>query len=86
MFQTLVMICMISNPNMCYTLADTYGPYEYKKDCMIRAYEIASNIPDNMPDFVAVKYKCIKDDNTEGKVRTQWHMKTEKLLYLRSTT
>ena len=63
------------------TLADTYGPYEYKKDCMRRAYEIASNIPENMPDFVAVKYKCIKQDDAEGKVRTQWHMKTDEQHY-----
>ena len=71
---------------MCHTLSDTYGPYDNKKQCITRAYEIGTQLPEHMPDYVAVKYKCFKTEESEGKVRTQWHMRTDELLYLRSTT
>ena len=81
MFETFVLICSISNPNMCHTLSDTYGPYDSKKQCIQRAYEIGEELPNHMPDYVAVKYKCFKTEESKGKVRTQWHMKTDEQLY-----
>ena len=70
MFETFVLICSISNPNLCYTLSDTYGPYENKKQCIQRAYEIGEQLPNHMPDYVAVKYKCFETEELKGKVRT----------------
>jgi len=82
MFETLVLVCMIGTSNICHTLADLEGPYKTKQECLSRAYEIAADLPAYMPNFQAMKYKCIKDKETlEGKVKIQWHMKTDEQLY-----
>jgi len=70
MFETFVLICSISNPNICHTLSDTYGPYDSKKQCIQRAYEIGEQLPNHMPNYVAVKYKCFETEELKGKVRT----------------
>ena len=58
MFETWVLICAIGSP-LCHTLVDEYGPYTNKKQCITRAYEIAADLPEHMPNYEAVKYKCI---------------------------
>ena len=50
---------MVSNPNLCHTLSDLYGPYDTKRECAQRAYEIAIELPEHMPGYVPMKYKCI---------------------------
>ncbi len=50
---------MVSNPNLCHTLSDLYGPYDTKKECAQRAYEIAKELPEHMPGYVPMKYKCV---------------------------
>ena len=85
MFETLVLVCVIGTTNICHTLEDLEGPYKTKQECISRAYEIAADLPSYMPNYQALKYKCIKDRETiEGKVRTQWHRKPDELLYSRS--
>jgi hypothetical protein len=37
---------------------------------MDRAYEIGAELPNYMPSFQAMKYKCVEVKNDEGKVRT----------------
>ena len=59
MFQALVLACLATNPNICQTLEDLYGPYETKKECTTRAYEIAVELPEYLPNYVAMKYKCV---------------------------
>jgi len=59
MFETFVLVCMINNPNLCHTLSDLYGPYDTKRECAQRAYEIAIELPEHMPGYVPMKYKCI---------------------------
>ena len=81
MFEAFVLICSISNPNLCHTLEDTYGPYKDKKQCITRAYTIAAELPAYMPDYVAIKYKCFKQEDAEGRVRVQWHMRTDEQRY-----
>ena len=49
---------MVSNPNLCHTLSDLYGPYDTKKECEQRAYEIAKELPEYMPAYIPMKYKC----------------------------
>ena len=78
MFETWVLVCMIGNPNLCHTLADLYGPYETKKECITRAYEIAMELPEHMPDYVAVKYKCLEPSDQKGKVNTNYGRDQEK--------
>jgi hypothetical protein len=85
MFETWVLICAIGSP-LCHTLVDEYGPYHNKKQCIERAYEIAVDLPEHMPDYEAVKYKCVTvKEDLKGKIKTKWHMKTDEQLYLKST-
>ena len=71
MFETLVLVCIMNNTNICHTLEDLEGPYKTKQECISRAYEIAADLPSYMTNYQALKYKCIKDKETlEGKVRT----------------
>ena len=82
MFETLVLVCIMNNTNICHTLEDLEGPYKTKQECISRAYEIAKDLPEYMPNYQALKYKCIKDkEPIEGKVKIQWHMKAEEQLY-----
>ena len=82
MFETLVLVCIMNNTDICHTLEDLEGPYKTKQECISRAYEIAKDLPEYMPNYQALKYKCIKDKETiEGKVKIQWHTKAEEQLY-----
>ncbi len=70
MFETLVLVCIMNNTNICHTLEDLEGPYKTKQECISRAYEIAKDLPEYMPNYQALKYKCIKGKETiEGKVK-----------------
>ena len=58
MFEAFVFICMLKDPTNCQTLQDIQGPYIKESQCIKRAYEIAMDLPEWMPEYVAVKYKC----------------------------
>jgi hypothetical protein len=80
MFETFVLVCLIGNTNICHTLSDIQGPYETKKQCEVRAYEIAVDLPDWMPNYEAVKYKCVKaDDTPEGKMKILWQQNVKRV-------
>ncbi len=53
---------MLKDPTVCHTLKDIEGPYNKKSQCVQRAYEIAVELPDWMPEYIATKYKCISDE------------------------
>jgi hypothetical protein len=70
MFETWVLVCAIGS-SICHTLSDLHGPYATKQECITRAYEIAADLPEHMPNYVATKYKCITvKEQLKGKVRT----------------
>ena len=69
MFEAFVFICMLKNPEVCKTLKDIKGPYQTEKQCEVRAYEIAMELPDWMPEYIAVRYKC---DKKTDKINTTW--------------
>lgn len=69
MFEAFVLVCLIGTNNICHTLEDLEGPYKTEKQCTTRAYEIAMELPEYMPNYVAVKYKCKIE---EGKIKTTW--------------
>ena len=69
MFEAFVLVCMIGNSDVCHTLKDLEGPYETKQECIARTYEMAADLPDYMPTFQALKYKCFEDKDY-SKVRT----------------
>jgi hypothetical protein len=58
MFEVLVLVCLASNPNNCFPLADTRGPYETREQCVERSIEMREAISE-MPDHVPQAYKCI---------------------------
>ena len=69
MFEAFVYICMLKDPEVCRTLKDIKGPYQTEKQCEVRAYEIAMELPDWMPEYIAVRYKCDKETD---KINTTW--------------
>ena len=58
MFEAFVFICMLKDPTNCQTLQDTQGPYIKESQCIKRAYDIAMDLPEWMPEYVAIRYKC----------------------------
>ena len=61
MFEAFVLVCMLRDPTVCHTLQDTEGPYKTEQQCEVRAYEIAMELSEYMPEYIATKYKCIDD-------------------------
>lgn len=61
MFEAFVLVCWMGSADVCHTLEDLEGPYKTKKQCISRAYEIAMELPEYMPNYVAMKYKCSED-------------------------
>ena len=70
MFEAFVLVCLLGTNNICHTLEDLEGPYKTEKQCVSRAYEIAVELPDWMPEYVAVRYKCSEEGLDKDKVRT----------------
>ena len=71
MFEAFVLVCMIGDSNVCHTLKDLEGPYKTKQECIVRTYEMAADLPDYMPMFQALKYKCYEDKDSD-KVRINY--------------
>ena len=71
MFEAFVFVCLLKDPQTCQTLADIHGPYKTEKQCVSRAYEIAVDLPEYLPEYIAVKYKCTTEGLAveEGKMR-----------------
>ena len=70
MFEAFVLVFLMGTNNICHTLEDLEGPYKTEKQCVKRAYEIATELPSYMPNYYALKYKCMIE---EGKIKTTWH-------------
>tara|TARA_R100001440_G_scaffold33396_1_gene52328 strand:- start:659 stop:868 length:210 start_codon:yes stop_codon:yes gene_type:complete len=58
MFEVFVLVCLVSNPNTCFEVADTRGPYETKEQCIARSEEMREAI-NEMPDHIPQAYKCL---------------------------
>jgi len=52
---------MLKDPMNCQTLQDTEGPYRTEKQCVARVYEIAVELPEYLPQYIATRYKCNKE-------------------------
>jgi hypothetical protein len=63
MFEAMVLVCLLRDPQTCQTLMDIEGPYKTEIECEVRAHEIAMELPEWMPEYIAVRYKC----NRKGK-------------------
>ena len=58
MFEVLVLVCLASNPNNCFEMEDTRGPYETREQCVERSIEMPEAI-EEMPDHIPQAYKCV---------------------------
>lgn len=58
MFEAMVLVCLLKDPQTCHALMDIRGPYKTEKECEIRSYEIAVELPEWMPEYIATEYKC----------------------------
>ena len=81
MFEAFVLVCLMGTNNICHTLQDLEGPYKTEKECTTRAYEIAVELPSYMPNYYALKYKCMVE---KGKIKTTWQKKQKRLESLKS--
>ncbi len=68
MFEAFVLVCMLKDPTVCHTLQDTEGPYIKQSQCVKRVYQIAVELPEYMPEYLAVKYKCIEEGSAKEKL------------------
>jgi len=80
MFEAFVLVCMIGDSNICHTLQDLEGPYKTRQECIVRTYEMAADLPDYLPMFQALKYKCF-EDKEYNKVRTSYGNKDTQRQY-----
>ena len=69
MFEVLVLVCLASNPNNCFEMEDTRGPYETRQQCIDRSVEMREFI-NTLPDHVPQAYKCIFNEITIKGVAT----------------
>ena len=74
----MVLVCMLKDPTVCHTLLDTQGPYTKEEQCVRRAYEIAVELPEHMPEYIATKYKCVKKNSPKGEVKINYGRDKEK--------
>ena len=62
MFKVLITVCMINNPAQCMFIENTKYPvvYETFESCKARALEIGSEVPNYLPNWKAIRWKCQK--------------------------
>ena len=70
MYELFVLACLISNPNQCITLQDLYGPHETHDKCLARAYVIAKEMPEYVPLYFPISYKCLNLKKEGNKIGT----------------
>jgi hypothetical protein len=62
MFKAVVTICLINSATVCMILENFQYPvvYETYEQCKERALEMGSQVPEYMPKWKAIRWKCIK--------------------------
>jgi len=61
MFEVFVLVCLASDPNTCFEIEDTRGPYETRNQCIARSEEMREFI-NEMPDHTPQAYKCVHNE------------------------
>ena len=57
MLEAWVMVCLLSNPTVCFEAVDTRGPYKTREQCVERVEEMTRQIT-TIPNHKAVAFKC----------------------------
>lgn len=62
MFKVIVTVCLIIDPSKCMFIENTEYPvvYETFEQCKARALEIGSDVPNYIPQWRAIRWKCLK--------------------------
>ena len=60
MFKTLILVCALDvvDFNQCTIFEDTWGPYNSKADCVLRAKEMKRDIADFIYEPVKAYHRC----------------------------
>tara|TARA_R110000796_G_scaffold17588_8_gene54005 strand:+ start:500 stop:703 length:204 start_codon:yes stop_codon:yes gene_type:complete len=58
MFKAIVLACSISAPADCLEWHDSLGPYKTEGRCEARAFEMARQINEAVPDTMARRWRC----------------------------
>ena len=72
MYELFVLACLMTNPNQCITLVDLYSPHETHDKCLARAYVIAQEMPQYVPNYFPKSYKCLDMKKEGEKLTTKW--------------
>lgn len=59
MFETVLLVCLLSNPTFCFEAYDMRGPYMTIQECVVRAEEMRLSI-NSLNDHSAKAYQCRK--------------------------
>lgn len=59
MFQALVLVCMIYQPDDCLMLEDQRGPYKTYEQCEARAYEMSRAVHKHMRRYKPISWNCV---------------------------
>jgi hypothetical protein len=62
MFKVIVTVCLIIDPSKCMFIENIQYPvvYETFEQCKARALEIGSDVPNYIPQWRAIRWKCLK--------------------------
>lgn len=62
MFKVIVTVCLIIDPSKCMFIENIQYPvvYETFDQCKARALEIGSDVPNYIPQWRAIRWKCLK--------------------------
>lgn len=62
MFKVIVTVCLIIDPTKCMFIENIQYPvvYETFEQCKARALEIGSDVPNYIPQWRAIRWKCLK--------------------------
>lgn len=60
MFTTFILMCNVLTKE-CVALRDVRGLHQTQEQCMTRAVEMSTDITNELPQMLAVQYKCLKN-------------------------
>lgn len=58
MFQAIVYVCLMTNPDYCIMLEDQRGPYESERVCKSRAMQMSSDVHIHMKGYKPTRWQC----------------------------
>jgi len=59
MFTAIVLACIMTAPDTCVEAVDTRGPYPTEEQCVMRAYQMMTELQVLFPVPHKYEYKCV---------------------------